>query len=138
MDLPLGIFSEDDHKGFSYLTGHKISDYFKFIAKEVHELDDPGESSKYSAHSLKVTAAVLLHQAQKDPEYIKICLRWVSNAFQEYLRNTEDIMQQHVKALLPDSLLIQLGKLSANNLPKEVEYGAEEYPSESLLDEDED
>ena len=59
---------------------------------------------------------VLLHQAQKDPEYIKIRLRWVSNAFQEYLQNTETIMKQHVKALIPDSLLIQLGKLSANNL----------------------
>ena len=48
----------------------------------MNELDDPLELSKYSAHYLRVTAAVLLHQAQKDPEYIKIRLRWVSNAFQ--------------------------------------------------------
>ena len=85
-----------------------------------------------------MTEAVLLHQAQKDPEYIKIRLRWVSNAFQEYLRKTEDIMKQHFKTLRPDSLLIQLGKLSANNLPREVGYGVEENPSELLLDEDED
>ena len=38
----------------------------------MHELVDPLELSKYSAHSLRVTAAVLLHQAQKDPEYIKV------------------------------------------------------------------
>ena len=104
----------------------------------MHEIDDPMEFSKYLAHSLRVTAAVLLHQAQKDPDYIKICLRWVSNAFQKYLRNTETIMKQHVKALCPDSLLIQLGKLSANNLPTEVTDGVEENPSELLLDEDED
>ena len=104
----------------------------------MHDLVDPLELSKYLAHSLRVTAAVLLHQAQKDPEYIKIRLRWVSNAFQEYLRNTETIMKQHVKALRPDSLLIQLGNLSANNVPTEVAYGVDEHPSELLLDEDED
>ena len=59
-----------------------------------------------------MTVAVLLHQAQKDPDCIKIPLRWVSNAFKEYLCNTETIMKQHVKALCPDSLLIQLGILS--------------------------
>ena len=58
----------------------------------------------------------------------------MSNAFQEYLCNTETIMKQHVKALRPDSLLTQLGKLSANNFPKEVTYGVEENPSELLLD----
>ena len=47
-------------------------------------------------------------------------------------------MKQHVKALRPDSLLIQLGKLSANNFPTEVKYGVEENLSELLLDEDED
>ena len=47
-------------------------------------------------------------------------------------------MKQHVKALCPDSLFIQLGELSASNLPKEVEYVVEENPSELLLDEDED
>ena len=104
----------------------------------MHELYDPGELSKYSAHSLRVTAAVLLKQAQKDTYYIKILLRWEYNYFQEYLRNTEDIMKEHVKALHPESLLIQLRKLSANNLPKEVEYGDGENPYELLLDEDED
>ena len=84
-----------------------------------------------------MTSAVLLHQAQKDPEYIKILLRWVSNAFQEYLRNTDTIMKKHFKALFPDSLLIHLGKLSTNNFPMEVKYGFEKNPSELLLDEDE-
>ena len=62
----------------------------------------------------------------------------MSNAFQEYLSNTETIMKQHVTALRPDSLLIQLGKLSANNLPTEVAYGVDEHPSELSLDKDED
>ena len=85
LELPLGIFLDEYQKEFSYLTCAKISEYFKFIVKEVHELVDPLELLNYSAHSLRVTAALLLHQAQKDPEYIKIRLRWVSNAFQEYL-----------------------------------------------------
>ena len=62
----------------------------------------------------------------------------MSNAFQEYLRNTETIMKQHFKALCPDSLLIQLGKLSANNFPTEVTYGVKENYSGLLLDEGED
>ena len=36
LDFPMGIFLDDDQKGFSYLTGKKISEYFKFIAKVVH------------------------------------------------------------------------------------------------------
>ena len=47
-------------------------------------------------------------------------------------------MKQHVKALCPDSLFIQLGKLSATNFPTEVAYGVEENFSELLLDEDKD
>ena len=57
MDLPLVIFS-DDKEGFSYLTGQKISEYYKFISKGLHELDNPEELPKYSAHSLRETAAV--------------------------------------------------------------------------------
>ena len=47
-------------------------------------------------------------------------------------------MKQHVKALRPDSLLIQLGNLSANNVPTEVAYGVDKHPSELFLDKDED
>ena len=54
-----------------------------------------------SSHSLRVTACVLLHEAGKDGTYIKLRLRWLSNCFEIYLRNSDIIMAQHESALAP-------------------------------------
>ena len=57
------------------------------------------ELKRYSAHSLRVWAWVLLDEAGKSPEYIKKRLRWLEDSFQMYLRDTSIIQHQHVKAL---------------------------------------
>ena len=48
---------------------------------------------------LRVYACVLLHEAGKDGPYIKLRLRWLSNCFEVYLRNTDKIRAQHNDAL---------------------------------------
>ena len=135
--LPLGIY-KDGTKGRKYLTGQRISEYFRFIATEVHELTDPSEAALYSAHSMRVTAAVMLHQVGKTPEYIKIRLRWVSNAFESYLRNTDVIMDQHVDALAKDSANIHGMTLHEANIPALVSHSVGEDLSSDLVDEEED
>ena len=57
------------------------------------------ELSLISTHSLRVYACVLLHEAGKDGPYIKLRLRWLSNCFEVYLRNTPRIRNQHTDAL---------------------------------------
>ena len=44
-------------------------------------------------------ACVLLCEAGKDGPFTKLRLRWLSDCFEVYLRNTNRITQQHVEAL---------------------------------------
>ena len=135
--LPLGIY-KDGKRGIKYRTGQKISQYFRFIATEVHELTDPSEAALYSAYSMRVTAAMLLHQVEKTAEYIKIRLRWVSNAFESYLRNTEVIMDQHVNALAKDSIDVHVMTLHEANVPASVSHSVDEDLSSDLVDDEEE
>jgi hypothetical protein len=53
----------------------------------------------WSCHSIHITAANLLHHARLSDSYIKNCLRWRSNTFLMYLRNTFYKADQHTKAI---------------------------------------
>ena len=53
----------------------------------------------FSCHFNLVKVAVLLHQAGKDGMYIKLRIRWLSNCYEVYLRNTQTICAQHTTAL---------------------------------------
>jgi hypothetical protein len=55
---------------------------------------------RYSAHSLRVWACVLLDKAGKLLDYIKNRLCWLGDSFRMYLRDTVIIQHQHVDALL--------------------------------------
>ena len=134
---PQGIY-KDGIKGIKYLTGQKISEYFFFIATEVHELTGTSQAVLYSSHLMRVTEEVLLQQVGKTPEYINIGLRWVSNAFESYLSNTYVIMDQHVDALATYSADINFMTLHEANVPALVAHSVNEDLSSDLVDDDED
>ncbi len=73
------------------------------MPKEVWPDTTPDKHKRYSAHSLRVWACVLLDEAGKSPDYIKKRLRWLGNSFRMYLRDTAIIQHQHVDALLAAS-----------------------------------
>ena len=82
-----------------YLTGNKIAELFGKAVKSVR-LDTTSEDLKrYSTHSLRVWACVLLDEAGKPPDYIKKRLRWLGDSFRMYLRDTLAIQLQHVDEL---------------------------------------
>jgi hypothetical protein len=61
----------------------------------------------WSCHSIRVTAANLLHRAWFSDSYIKNRFLWRSDTFLMYLRNTFYMADQHTKAItlgldLPD------------------------------------
>ena len=62
-----------------------------------HILDE--ELCLVSSHSLRVKACVLLAEAGMSGYYIKLRLRWKSDCFEVYLRNTTTISLQHNAAL---------------------------------------
>jgi hypothetical protein len=83
-----------------YLTGNKIAKLLRKAVKEVRPDTTLDELKRYSSHSLRVWACVLLNKAGKLPDYIKKRLRWLGDSFRMYLRDTAIIQHQHVDTLL--------------------------------------
>ena len=54
---------------------------------------------KWPTHSMRVTAADLLHRMQLSNSYIQKRLRWNSDRFLMYLRNTIHAVDAHTKAI---------------------------------------
>ena len=86
-------------KEIKYLTGSRIATLLRQIARKVHPDLSTEEINKFSAHSLRVWACVLLSEAGAKPDFIKARLRWLGDSYQLYLRDTAVINEQHRKAL---------------------------------------
>ena len=54
---------------------------------------------KHLRHSIRVGACVLLHAANSVPETIKFRLRWRSDAYRMYLRDTTQLAHAHNMAV---------------------------------------
>ena len=118
---PLAVFINNTGKR-KYITGAKIAETFRASASAVHGITDKKELSMYSAHSMRVTAAVLLHEAGKSGDYIKIRLRWTSDTFMMYLRNTDEQARNHVLAVTEANTRLHMTQLSLANCPDDVFY----------------
>ena len=114
-DDPLGVFRDEDGTT-NYVTGDMVTNYLRFVTKLVFPAISDAELSLISTHSIRVTAAVLLHEAGKDGTYIKLRLRWNSEAYNLYLRNSDIIVEQHTEALnsLESSRLQRIDELASN------------------------
>ncbi len=115
-DMPLAVYRTK--KGESlYLTGGKIAELLRGAVKRIRPDTSSEDIKRYSAHSLRVWACVLLDEAGKSPDYIKKRLRWLGDSFRMYLRDTAVIQHQHVDALRLASQAV-MDLLSA--LPEDV------------------
>ena len=98
MLLPIAIFK--NKKGeIKYLTGSKIAEVLQKAAKAVHPDLSETEIKKFTAHSIRVWACVLLDEAGKSPDFIKNKLRWMGESYRIYLRDTAKSNKQHNEAL---------------------------------------
>jgi hypothetical protein len=68
--MPLGVYKTKKGKPI-YLTGNKIAELLWKAVKSVWPDTASEELKQYPAHSLRVWACVLLHEAGKLPDYIK-------------------------------------------------------------------
>jgi len=92
-DMPVACYS---YKGTQhYLTGTRIAQLFREAVKAIHPNTSKDDLSRYSAHSLRVWACVLLDEAGMSPDFIMARLRWMGNSFRMYLRDTGIIQDKH-------------------------------------------
>jgi hypothetical protein len=135
-DMPLACYS---YKGtLHYLTGKRIAHLFRKAVKAIHPKTPEAELQRYSAHSLRVWACVLLDEAGMSPEFIMARLRWMGNSFRMYLRDTGIIQDKHRDVLRAASQeIIDLIAGSSANIPNmaglstvDVDTTMGDYPDE--------
>ena len=91
---PACIYQDGNGQNY-YLCNEELTKYLRFVKQLVHPNISAEELKLVSVHSIRVEAAVILHEAGKDGPFIKLRLRWLSNCYEVYLRNTKLITQQH-------------------------------------------
>ena len=123
-DKPVCVYA-GNLKKMRYITADATTKYLRKITKEVYPHMTQDELSYYSCHSFRVWAAVLLNEAGKGGDYIKIRLRWLSESYQIYLRDTINAADNHTKALRKDTDKIVFA-LNASELPDTEEHTVQE------------
>ena len=102
--LPLAIYSPNANNkksklNHTYIFQSQVEKSLQSLAKIVYNIKSTSELKKYSCHSVRVGACVLLHSSGADALTIKFRLRWRSDSFMEYLRNTPRLAALHTHIL---------------------------------------
>ena len=77
----------------------RIEAHLQAAAKAAHRITIKEELKKWTLHSIRVDACVLLREGGHDGPFINVGLRWKSDTFILYLRNTADMAAQHLATI---------------------------------------
>ncbi len=82
-----------------FFTGSRIATLLCKAVKKVQPSTSADDLKKYSTHSLRVWACVLLDEAGMSPSFIQKLLCCLGDLFKMYLRDTKAIQDKHLAAL---------------------------------------
>ena len=116
LSLPLAIFVNSKNE-IKYLTADKVKEVLRAAARRAHPDWTDEMINKISAHSIRVWACVSMHEAGRDPTFIKKRLRWLGDSYLLYLRDTPKTATKHKDSL--SEALQAITKL-CDTLPEEV------------------
>jgi GH25 family lysozyme M1 (1,4-beta-N-acetylmuramidase) len=119
-DKPVCIYQGNGNK-MRYITADAVNKYLRKIAKYVYPHMEKEELSLFSCHSYRVWAAVLIDESGKGPDYLMNRLRWLSECYRRYLRDTVKAAEQHNTALRNDANDINFA-LTRNDLENNETY----------------
>ena len=133
-DEPMGAYlktTKTKKRSRVFITGPKISDLFKSVASEAYPDITPDELRRFSAHAIRVSAAVILQIAGKEKDFIQSRLRWASEAYQMYLRDTTILACRHIEASNKCNIYeisqANLNEDNVNNTPQQTVAEAGAY-----------
>ena len=86
-----------------YFICGKIAEILRSIAKAVHLDLSANKIKRFSSHSGRVWALVLLDKAGMTPDFMTSHLRWMGESYKLYLHDTSVLQQKHVDALNKES-----------------------------------
>jgi hypothetical protein len=96
---PVAVYNQKT--SFAYITGSRVTALLRKAVRLVYPDKSKEELNKFSAHSFRVWACVLLDEAGKSPDFIK---KRLGDSYRIYLRDTCAIQDQHREALASASL----------------------------------
>ncbi len=82
-----------------FITGSRIATLLCEAIRKVRPSTLADNFKKYSTHSVRVWACVLLDEVGMSPSFIQKCLRWLGDSFKMYLHDTKAIQDKHLAAL---------------------------------------
>jgi hypothetical protein len=95
---PMGVFA--NHQSVTkYLTASKIAEVLQSVAITCHPDLTRDEIMRFTSHSIRVWAVVLLDEAGMNADFIKSRLRWMGDSYRSYLRDTAVLQAKHISAL---------------------------------------
>ena len=129
---PIAKYKDKKGKIF-FITDKDVKTILQSAAKEVLNITDETILSKWTSHSLRVTAANELHRLGFSDAFIKQRLRWRSDVFMIYPRHTIHVARQHSQEM---SFSSENKALQESNLKKKNERlkGLIEYRSPTCDD----
>ena len=92
---PLAVFVEPKSSTPQFITNVHVTQLLKEAATAAHNITRKVDLARFTAHSIRVGACVLLHSQGATAELIKLRLRWRSDAFMFYLRNITALAEHH-------------------------------------------
>ena len=78
-----------------YIDNIVVENRLRALAKTTYEISDNDDLQKYTCKSLQVGTCVLLHTAQANQDTIQLRLRWRSDSYKIYLRDTVRLASAH-------------------------------------------
>ncbi len=131
-DMPVACY-RTEKAPLIYITGSRIATLLREAVKKVQPSTSADDLKKYSAHSLRVWACVLLDEAGMSPSFIQKRLRWLGDSIKMYLRDTKAIQDKHLTALQsalsnvmalidtpPDDIVRLTATMSNLNIPNDI------------------
>ena len=98
---PIAVYRDASSGTRPQITSLEVATFLRHIAHKTFNMPPHHPDLKaWSCHSIHVTASNLLHRARFSDSYIKNRLRWRSDTFLMYLRNTFYVASQHTEAVM--------------------------------------
>jgi hypothetical protein len=97
---PLAVYKRNKgSKSASFIVAAQITRLIRSGAEKAHGVHPNDSGLKFTPHSIRVGACVILHVAGCSAMTIKQRLRWKSDSFMDYLRDVAALASQHAEAI---------------------------------------
>ena len=105
---PLAIYQHNSHKDARFITSADIETSMRTTAMNFYDLDpvkDVEDIMRFSAHSLRVGACVILQSMGFETHQIQHMLRWKSDSWRMYCRNLLTMSKKQNEAVIEASMV---------------------------------